>query len=277
LYQLSTKGTNEDTTSSYSGHQQLQEKGPKQSPYTKGIGMNLNMIASQSNPTSELNDSTYMNLTERVSHQTMNKFLNPQMKNQLHLDPNQKIPAKKSSHSATHHQLKQQLHHQQHQEPPMLTTEENPESYHSQTHTTLASLLLAKNNSQPQQIWRLRLLQLQQQQLLSDQTCHQQPPPPLPLHRQPPQLHNELQQIYRLQCGEPLEALEDLEVLGTLEGLVDLEGPEDLADLLLLHPFQPPLQHQHQHQQETQTIDSWEAYPNPLKEIGSLHETSSTN
>jgi hypothetical protein len=45
----------------------------------------------------------------------------------------------------------------------MLTTEENSESYRSQTNTALALLLLAKNNNQPQQIWRLRLLQLQQQ------------------------------------------------------------------------------------------------------------------
>jgi hypothetical protein len=55
--------------SSYSDHQQLQEKGPKQSPYMKGTGMSLNMIASQSNHISESNDSTYMSSTEKVSHQ----------------------------------------------------------------------------------------------------------------------------------------------------------------------------------------------------------------
>jgi hypothetical protein len=110
-------------------------------------GINLNIIASQNNPTSESYNSTYTSLMERVSHQTTNKFLNPQMKNQPRLDLDQKTPAKKSLHSATHHQLKQQLHHQQHQEPLTLTIEENPKSYHQQTHTTLASLLLAKNNN----------------------------------------------------------------------------------------------------------------------------------
>jgi hypothetical protein len=150
-------------TSSYSDHQQLQEKGPKQSPYTKETGTSLNTIASQSNPILELNDSTYTNLTGRVSCQTTIKVPNPQMKNQLHPDLNQTVPAKRNSHNDMYLQLKQQLQHQQHQEPPTLTTEENPESYCSQMNTALASLLLAKNNNQPQQIWRLRLLQLQQQ------------------------------------------------------------------------------------------------------------------
>jgi hypothetical protein len=62
---------------------------------------------------------------------------------------------------------------------------------------------------------------------LSNQIPHQQP---LPLHRPPPQLLNELKAIYKPQCGETLEAPEDLEALETLEGLenlVDLEGPED--------------------------------------------------
>jgi hypothetical protein len=183
----------------------------------KGTGTSLNMIASQSNPILELNDSTYTNSMEKASHQTMNKHLIPQMKNQLHLDLNRTVPAKRNSHNNMHLQLKQQQQHQQHQEPPMLTIEENPESYRSQTNTALASLLLAKNNNRPQQIWRLRLLQLQQQRLLSGQTHHQQPPP-LPLHRLPPQLHNELRMIYRSQCGEPLEALKDLEALETLVG-----------------------------------------------------------
>jgi hypothetical protein len=89
-----------------------------------------------------------------------------------------------------------------------------------------------------------------------------------------------LWEIYKPQCREPLDNPEDLEALETLvdlegpEDLVDLEGPEDLVDLLLLQPPQLPLQ---QHQQEMQTIDLWEAYPNPLKEIESLHETSSIN
>jgi hypothetical protein len=235
------------------------------------------MIASQSNPTLESNNSTYTNSTEKASHQTTSKHPIPQMKNQPCPDLNQTVPVKRNSCNDMHLQLKQQLRHQQHQEPPTLTTEENPESYCSQTHTALASLLLAKNNNQPQQIWQLRLLQLQQQRLLSDLTHHQLQP--LPLHRLPPQLYNELWEIYRPQCGEPLEALEDLEALETLaglaglEGLVDLEGPEDLADLLLVQLPQLP---QQLHQQETQTTDLWEACPNHMKEIGSLQGPSST-
>jgi hypothetical protein len=241
--------------------------------------MSLNTIVPLNNLTSESHNLIYMNSTEKVSHQMTNRSPNLQTKNQPDLDLNQKVPVKRNSHNDTHLKLKQQLQHQQHQEPPTLITEENPESYRSQTHTALASLLLAKNNNRPQQIWRLRLLQLQQQQLLSGQTHHQQPPP-LPLHRLPPQLHNKLQEIYRPQCREPLEAPEDLEALETLvglaglEGLVDWEDLEDLADLLLL---QLPQSHQQQHQQEMQTIDLWGACPNPLKETGSSHETSSTN
>jgi hypothetical protein len=105
--------------------------------------------------------------------------------------------------------------------------EEDPESYRTQTNTALASLLLARNNNRLQQIWQLRLLQLQQRQLLSDLTPHQHLP--LPLHRLPPYLHNKLQDIYKLLYGEPLEALEDLAVLGTLpdpEDQEDQEGPE---------------------------------------------------
>jgi hypothetical protein len=153
LYQLSIKETNGDTTSSYSDHQQLQERGLKQSPYMKGTGMNLNTIASQSNPILESNNSTYTNSTEKASHQITNKVLNPQTKNQPHRDLNQTVPAKRNSHNDTHLQLKQQLQHQQHQEPLTLTTEENPESYYSQTNTALALLLLAKNNNRPQQVW----------------------------------------------------------------------------------------------------------------------------
>jgi len=163
LYQLSIKETNGDTTSSYSDHQQLQERGLKQSPYMKGTGMNLNTIASQSNPILESNNSTYTNSTEKASHQTTSKHPIPQTKNQQCLDLNQIAPVKRNSHNNMHLQLKQQQQHQQHQEPPTLTTEENPESYHSQTNIALALLLLAKNNNRLQQIWQLRLLQLQQQ------------------------------------------------------------------------------------------------------------------
>jgi hypothetical protein len=100
--------------SSYSDHQQQQGREPKQSPYMKGTGTNLNMIASQSNPTWELNDLTYTNSTEKASHQTTNKHLIPQMKNQPHLDLKQTVPAKRNSHNDMHLQLKQQQQHQQH-------------------------------------------------------------------------------------------------------------------------------------------------------------------
>jgi hypothetical protein len=77
-------------------------------------------------------------------------------------------PATKNQHSDTHRILNKNLLRQQHQSPATHTTEEDPESYRRQTNNALASLLLARNNNCPQQIWRLRLLQLQQQQLLSD-------------------------------------------------------------------------------------------------------------
>jgi hypothetical protein len=156
-----TQETSEDMMSSYSDHQQLQDRRPKQSPYTKATGTNSNMTSKQESLTLGLNGLTSMNSTEKVSHQTMSRHPIPQTKNQPCPDPNQTVPARKNLHNDTHLQLKQQIQHQQHQEPPTLTTEEDPESYHSQTNTTLASLLLAKNNNRPQQIWQLRLLQLQ--------------------------------------------------------------------------------------------------------------------
>jgi hypothetical protein len=146
-YQPLTRETNEDTTSSYSDHQQQQEKEPKQSHYMEVTDTSLNTIASQSNLTSESYDSTYTNSMEKVSCQITNKSPIPQTKNQLHLDLSQTVPAKKNPHNDVHLQLKQQLQHQQHQELPTLTTEENPENYHSQTHTALASLLLARSNN----------------------------------------------------------------------------------------------------------------------------------
>jgi hypothetical protein len=106
--------------------------------------------------------------------------------------------------------------------------EEDPESYRTQTNIALASLLLAKNNNRPQQIWRLRLLQLQQQRLLSDLTPHQSTQ--LPLHRLPPRLHNELQAIYKPLYGEPLEDPADLAALDTLADLVGLEALEGQGD-----------------------------------------------
>jgi hypothetical protein len=94
---------------SYSGHQQLQERRPKWSHYTEVTGTSLNMIVPLDNLTTGPYDLTYTNSMEKVSHQMMNKFLNPQMKNQPHLDPKQIVPAKKNSHNDMHLQLKQQL------------------------------------------------------------------------------------------------------------------------------------------------------------------------
>jgi hypothetical protein len=144
--------------------------------------------------------------------------------------------------------------------------------------TALALLLLARDNNHPQQIWQLRLLQLQQQQLLSDPTHHQ--PQSLPLHRLPPRLQNELQAVYKLLYGEPLEALEDLAVLGTLEGQEDQEGQEgqedqeDQEDPLLLQLPQWPQQLQHP---PIMMTDSWGVYPSLMRGTGSLQEPSLTS
>ena len=139
----------------------------------------------------------------------------------------------------------------------------DPENCRHQADNALASLLLAKNNSRPQQIWRLRLLQLQQQRLLSDLAPHQ--PTPLPLHRLPPHLRNELQDIYRPLYGEPLEDPADLAALETLEALVGLETPMDLdnqEETLLLQSPQPlPLN------PPTMMTDLWAVYPRRTREI----------
>jgi len=161
LYQHSTKGINEVTMSSYSDHQHTPDRRPKQSQYMKAIGTSSNMTPEQEGHTLELNDPTSTSLTEKASHQTTNKYPTHQMKNQQHRDHSQRTPATTTNqHSTMHQQLSKNLHHEQHQTPATHTTEENPESYRSQTNTALASLLLARNNDQPQQIWRLRLLQL---------------------------------------------------------------------------------------------------------------------
>jgi hypothetical protein len=142
----------------------------------------------------------------------------------------------------------------------------------------LALLLLAKNNNRPQQIWRLRLLQLQQQRLLSNLAPHQHLP--LPLHILPPRLHNELQDIYKLLYGEPLEALEDLAVLETLPDLEDHQDQEDQEDQeaqedpLLL---QPPQQLQQPQHPSIVMTDSWGVYPSLTREIESSLEHSLTS
>jgi hypothetical protein len=87
----------------------------------------------------------------------------------------------------------------------------------------------------------------------------------LPLHRLPPQLHNELRVIYKPLYREPLEDLEDLAVLETLGGLAGLEAPEaqdNQEEFLLLQPPQPlPLQ------PPTMTTDLWAVYPRHTREI----------
>jgi hypothetical protein len=154
--------------------------------------------------------------------------------------------------------------------------EEDPKSYRTQTNTALASLLLAKNNNRPQQIWRLRLLQLQQQRLLSDLAPHQLTP--LPLHRLPPCLHSELQATYRPLYREFLEDPEDLAALETLADLVGLEDPMDpevqdnQEDPLLLQSPQPLL-----HQLPTMMTDLWEVYRRPMRAIENSSEHFLTN
>jgi hypothetical protein len=259
--------------SSYSDHQHILDRRPKQLQYTKAIGMNSNTTPEQESHTLELNNSISTNSMERASHQITNEHPNHQMKSQQRQDHSQKTPATTTNqHNATHQQLSKNLHHQQHQTPATHTTEEDPESYCTQMNIGLASLLLARNNNQPQQIWRLRLLQLQQQRLLSNLAPHQHLP--LPLHRLPPRLHNELQDIYKLLYGEPLEALEDLAGLGTLPDLEDQEDQEAQEDLLLLQPPRQPWQPQHL---PIVMRDSWGVYPSLTREIENSPEHSLTS
>jgi hypothetical protein len=150
-------------TSSYSDLQHILDRKLEQSHYTKDGGTSLTMMSEQEDHTLESNDLISTNSTEKVSHQTTNKHPNHQTKNQQHQDQNWKTPVTTNQHNDTHRQLSRSLHHQQHQSPATLTMEEDPQSYHPQTNNALALLLLARNNNCPQQIWQLRLLQLQQQ------------------------------------------------------------------------------------------------------------------
>jgi hypothetical protein len=143
-----------------------------------------------------------------------------------------------------------------------------------QTHTALASLLFCKNNNRPQQIWRLRLLQLQQQRCLSDLIHHQRPLlPNRPITLDP----NESLVIYTMPCAEPhqpladLEGLQDLAALGDPEDLEDLEGPNDQESLK-----DPLQQYLRRHQPETQTTGLWGTYPKYLTENEQTPGTSST-
>jgi hypothetical protein len=216
-------------------------------------------MSEQESHTSGSKDSTSTRSTEKASHQTMTQHPTHQTKNQQYQGHNQNIPVTISQCSAMHQQLSKNLRHQQHQTPATHTMEEDRESYRSQTNTTLASLLLARNNNRPQQIWQLRLLQ-------SDLAHHQLQP--LPLHRLPPWLQNELQAIYKPLYGKPLEALEDLVVLETLPDQEDQEDP------LLLQLPQLPQQPQHL---PIVMTDSWGVYPRLTRETGSSQEPSLTS
>jgi hypothetical protein len=163
LYQHLIRGINEDTTSSYSDPQHTLDRKPEQLPYTKDGGTSLTTTPELEGHTLESSNSISTNSTEKVSHQTTNLYPNHQTKNQQHPDQSQKTLATKNQCSATHQILSKSLHHLQHRSPATHTTEEDPESYRHQMNIALASLLLAKNNNRQQQIWRLRLLQLQQQ------------------------------------------------------------------------------------------------------------------
>src|SRR5580693_3908267 len=275
-YRHSTKGTNEDMTSSYSDPQHTLDRKPEQSLYTKDGGTSSITMPEPEDHTLESRDSTSTSSTGKASHQTTNQYPNHQTKNQEHPDPNQKTLATlvtKNQRNDSHQTLSKNLLHQQHRSPATHTTEEDPESYRYQTNNALASLLLARNNNRPQQIWRLRLLQLQQQQLLSDLAPHQ--PTPLPLHRLPPHLRNELQDVYKPLYGEPLEDPADLAALETLEALVGLETPTDQdnqEETLLLQSPQPlPLN------PPTMMTDLWAVYPRHTREIENSPEHFSTN
>jgi hypothetical protein len=276
LYRHSTKETNEDTTSSYLDPQRTLDRKPEQLHYTRDGGTSSTTTPELKSHTWESKDSTSTNSTEKVSHQTTNPYLNHQTKSQKHPDLNQKTlvtPATENQHNDTHQTLSKNLRHQPHQSPATHTTEEDPESYRRQTNNALASLLLARNNNRPQQIWRLRLLQLQQQRLLSDLAPHQSTQ--LPLHRLPPHLHNELRDVYKPLYGEPLEDPADLAALETLGALVGLETPTDQdnqEETLLLQSPQPlPLN------PPTMMTDLWAVYPKLTREIENSPEHSSTN
>jgi hypothetical protein len=144
LYQHLTRGINKATTSSYSDHQHTLDRRPKQSQYTKAIGTNSNTTPEQEGHTLESNDSISMNSTEKVSHQTTNKYPNHQMKNQQHQDHSQRTPATTMNpHSDTHQQVSRSLCHQQHQTPATHTTE---------AHTTTISYSWLTHIGDPQLI-----------------------------------------------------------------------------------------------------------------------------
>jgi hypothetical protein len=140
-------------------HQHLQARKPEQLPYTKIAGTNSITTPAQGNHTSESQDPTFTNTTEKVSHQITKSQSNTQTKNPSYQDQHPPNQAKTNcSHKPTHSSLTKISaglpHHRTRTPPP----EPDTEDLHHQTNIALASLLFARNNNRPQQIWQLRLL-----------------------------------------------------------------------------------------------------------------------
>jgi hypothetical protein len=225
--------------------------------------MSSTTIPAQESHTSESQDPTSTNSTEKVSHQTTNPQLKNQTKNLSYPDHSHWNQAK-AKHQPAHSLLTRisaALPHHQTKTPP---PSPNIDDLHHQTNIALALLLFCKNNNRPHQIWRLRLLRLQQQQLLSNLTLHQQTPP----WRQPRVTLdlNESPVIYTMPCAETHLPLEDLE---GLVDLADLEDQERLKD--------PLQQYLWQSQEETQTTGLWETFPKYSMETERMPEPSSTS
>jgi hypothetical protein len=96
----------------------------------------------------------------------------------------------------------------------------------------------------------------------------------MPIYKLPPCLYNELQNIYKLLYGEPLEALEDLAMLEALPDLEVQEAQEVQEDPLLLQPPQRPWQPQ---PLPIVMTDSWGVYPSLTREIENSPEHSLTS
>jgi hypothetical protein len=225
------------------------------------------MILEPRNHTSGSPDLTYTNSTEKASPRIVKQSLNHQTTSPPYLGPNHQTPAKTNSpHQPTHlllTKISAGLPHHQTKTP---TPEPDIDDLCHQTHIALASLIFARNNNRPQQIWHLRLLQLQQQRLLSDPTLRLRPWSPNPPITLDP---NESLVIYTTPCADNLQPLAGLEDLADLE---DLEDPEEDQERLK----DPLQQYLRQPQPPTQTIGLWETYPQYSTEIELKHEPSST-
>jgi hypothetical protein len=224
------------------------------------------MIPHQENPTFESQETTSTSLTERVSPQNTDLPSNHQTKNLSSPDPNHPIPVLTTSpHNATHTQLTQALARLPHHQPEKPQDKQDSRDIRHQTQVALASLIFNRHNHRPQQIWRLRLLQLEQQRLLSNQIPHHQQHQ----HHSPITLDlNKSLVVYTTPCDafqEDLEALEGLEDLADLE---DLEDQESLRDPLQQYLRQP--------QPQTLTTGLWGIFPKCLTENTKTPEPSST-